>query len=38
MMHAEDRGPPFNLKGRETGSFELWTHMLDAEIAAAEKP
>lgn len=37
MMHAEDRGPPFNLKGRETGSFELWMHMLDAEIAAAEE-
>mgnify|MGYP000754093477 CR=1 FL=1 len=36
-MHAEDRGPPWNIKGRETGSRELFRAMLSHEIAAAEE-
>jgi hypothetical protein len=37
-MHAHDRGPPYFIKGRETGSYELWQHMIDAEIKAANAP
>ncbi|ABS68900.1 hypothetical protein Xaut_3672 [Xanthobacter versatilis] len=37
-MHTEDRGPPWNIKGRETGARELFRAMLSHEIAAAEEP
>lgn len=37
-MHADDRGPPWNIKGRETGARELFRAMLSHEIAAAQEP
>lgn len=36
-MHVDDRGDPWNIKGRETGAAELWIAMLDAEIKKAEE-
>lgn len=36
-MHAEDRGPPWNIKGRETGARELFRAMLSHEITAAQE-
>lgn len=35
-MHVDDRGPPYCIKGRETGSYELWRVMVAAEISLAE--